>query len=68
MHSKSNNQKTGCKNLKTFWDKLITAAAMSNCAMGMTHFGESGEGFTRLQKQMDALDAPKGTKDSPKAP
>jgi|GEM_PF-6835222 len=66
MHS--NNQKTGFKSLKTFWDKLITAAAMSNCAMGMTHGGESADGFIALQKQMDALDAPTGIADKPKAP
>lgn len=49
-------QQGGLASLKTFWDRLIIAAAMSNCAMGMTHLGESAEGFIRLQKQMDALD------------
>tara|TARA_R110002126_G_scaffold13118_1_gene55813 strand:- start:49679 stop:49789 length:111 start_codon:yes stop_codon:yes gene_type:complete len=36
--------------------------------MGMTHFGESAEGFKRLQKELNALDAPIDAKDSPKAP
>ena len=46
----------GSATLKIFWAKLITAAAMSNCAMGMTHCGENADGFTRLQNHMDELD------------
>jgi hypothetical protein len=64
----SNSKATGFEKLKTFWDKFAIAAAMSNCAMGMTHFGESAEGFKRLQKELNALDAPIDAKDSPKAP
>ena len=64
----SNNQKTGYKSLKTFWDKLIIAAAMSNCAMGMTHCGESAEGFKRLQDEMNTLDRKENAPEKPKAP
>ncbi len=58
QQNNNNNQPkpAGGLNLKTFWDRLIIAAAMSNCAMGMTFSGESAEGFIRLQKQMDELD------------
>ena len=49
------NQTTGMTKLKIYWDKFVTAAAMSSCAQGII-CGEKPDSFMRLKSEMAELD------------